>query len=296
MSGISRRAFLRIAGLGALATAIRPSLSFAITSASEITGLVNPHGLCALDNQTIAIAESGNYCIKVMKIAERSELALSIGKAGSRDGELNFPIGISFDSDKNFVVCDTNNGRVCVFDNNGKFIKSFGSLGGAAENLFAPHSARVYKDKLYVTNTRSHWITVFDYATQKAIAVFGEFGDDSDNPTLRGYKFRMPMDIWIDDDGIFVLDSKHLRIVIIDHDGNYKKLIKLNAIQPTSFVRINDGWAITDFLGKKVIFTNEDFSKFYDKMLDFRPWGITELNKNFWISDPSGGRIIKIVR
>lgn len=296
MSGISRRAFLRITALGALAGAIRPRLSFAITPASEITGLVNPHGLCALDNQTIAIAESGSYCVKVIKIAEPSELVLSIGKAGSSDGELNFPAGVSLDSGKNFVVCDTNNGRVCVFDKSGQLVKIFGSLGGAADNLFAPHSAKLYKDKLYVANTRSHWITVFDYATTRAIAVFGEFGDDSDNPIQQGYKFRMPQDVWVDDDGIFVLDSRHSRIVILDHDGNYKRLVKLDAAQPTSFARTREGWAITDFSGKRVIFANADFSKFYDKTFDFRPWGVVELDENLWISDPNGGRVIKILR
>jgi len=294
MNGISRRAFLRIAGLGALAGAFRPKFAFAINpSEFEIKGLINPHGLCAVDENSIAVAEAGSYSIKIFKIAP-VELILSIGRAGSREGELNYPKGVSLDSNGNFVVCDTNNGRVCVFDRNGRFLKQFGSLGGAAGNLFSPHAARVYKNKLYVINTRGHWVTVFDYVTTEAVAVFGELGDDSDKPAQQGYKFRMPLDLWVDDEGIFVVDSKHSRIVILDHDGNLKKIVKLSASQPTNIVRTPELSAITDFSGKKIIFVDHAFSNFHEKELGFRPWGIAALKDNIWVSDLEGGRVIKI--
>jgi len=296
MDEISRRAFLRILGLGALAGAVYPRSSFALKAgaAGEIAGLINPHGLCAIGEDHIAVAESGDYSIKVFKTSPTVEPTLTFGHPGSRSGRLNFPVGISTDPAGNFVVCDTNNGRVCVFDKNGRFIDQYGSLGGSAENLFAPHAARVYKDRLYVANTRSHWITVFDYTTKDAVAVFGEFGDDAGDPAPRSYRFRQPTDLWVDESGVFVLDSKHARIVVLELNGNLERIIELDAVQPSSFARTKTGWAIADLADKKLIFTDEQFSQLTVERLDFRPWGIAELNGSTWVSDPEGGRVLRL--
>jgi DNA-binding beta-propeller fold protein YncE len=53
-----------------------------------------------------------------------------LGKGGNGDGELNFPTGISIDSDDTVYIAEkVRNHRVSVFTKDGKFLISFGSQG-----------------------------------------------------------------------------------------------------------------------------------------------------------------------
>ena len=49
------------------------------------------------------------------------------GGKGSGDGQFMNPVGIAIDSNGRFIVADTGNHRVQVFDSTGKFLFKFGS-------------------------------------------------------------------------------------------------------------------------------------------------------------------------
>jgi len=50
-----------------------------------------------------------------------------IGEKGTGDGQFMNPAGIAIDSNGRFIVADTGNHRVQIFDSTGKFLDKFGS-------------------------------------------------------------------------------------------------------------------------------------------------------------------------
>ena len=66
---------------------------------------------------------------QVQKFNRRVELVKSVGKKGENLGEFNSPYGVRYHNHQ-IYVCDSDNGRVQVFDSNLKFLQSFGTSPG----------------------------------------------------------------------------------------------------------------------------------------------------------------------
>ena len=70
------------------------------------------------------------------------------------DGELDFPAGISIDSDDTVYVNEYNNCRVSVFTHEGNFLTSFGSQGDGPGQFYYPHRISVDGNGIiYVADT-----------------------------------------------------------------------------------------------------------------------------------------------
>jgi DNA-binding beta-propeller fold protein YncE len=59
----------------------------------------------------------------------------TIGKRGGAEGEFNFPVQATVDSEGRLYVADAANGRIQVFDSDGKFIFKFGKAGDKVGNF-----------------------------------------------------------------------------------------------------------------------------------------------------------------
>ena len=70
----------------------------------------------------------------------------SIGKPGSKKGELNGPLGLALDGEKIFVA-DNNNSRIQIFSMEGKFIQEFGK-----GKLINPHSIAISDEWVFVSD------------------------------------------------------------------------------------------------------------------------------------------------
>ena len=187
----------------------------------------NPCGLAASPDGKVLVADSGNYCVKVLD--ENLDLVRQFGRPGYGPGLLNFPAGIAAGPDGSIIVADTNNGRICRFDARGSFLDSFGSLGGTPGHLFTPAgvcSGRA--GKIFVANTRGHNVQVFDSKTGAVVASWGILGDDPAglSQSDKDYAFRLPTAVRETDDGrILVLDSKHGHVKVLDRDGGFLGLL-----------------------------------------------------------------------
>ena len=65
-----------------------------------------------------------------------------------RDTKLNHPFDIAIDTSNTIYVCDTYNHRICIFDSNGDFIRSFGSKGAQPGQFNCPFGITVDKTGL----------------------------------------------------------------------------------------------------------------------------------------------------
>lgn len=89
-------------------------------------------------------------------------------------GQLTFPNGIAVDSKARIAVADSNNGRVVVFDAQGKVLANLaGSFGGSQLGL--PRGlATDDSGRLYLVDTTNHRVAIFRQGTNGAVLTYVE--------------------------------------------------------------------------------------------------------------------------
>ncbi len=98
------------------------------------------------------------------------------GSNGSGPGQFNGPRGVAVDQHNRIIVCDTDNNRVQIFDDQGNHIKCFGSQGSGPGQLVGPWGVAVDQHKrIIVTEYNGHRVQIFD-DQGKYIKCFGSHG------------------------------------------------------------------------------------------------------------------------
>ena len=183
----------------------------------------HPYGVVATEDSLFFVSDSGNYSIKVLD--QNGRLIDKFGGPGSSGGRLNYPKGLAFDPEGNLAVIDSNNGRVAVFTLKGEFIRSVGRFGGFTGAFFTPEALDFDgSGRLIVADTRAHRIQILDYQTGAPLANLGGIGDDPPGIGQGSfeYRFRLPTCVRVNAEGkLFVVDSKHGEIKVLDPDGRF---------------------------------------------------------------------------
>ncbi|MBD3290876.1 6-bladed beta-propeller [candidate division KSB1 bacterium] len=222
----TRRQFIK-SGLLFGTAAILPTFSLKAQATTRkiqiISGLKNPNGIAVDAHGNIYVADAGNYCIK--KFSQQGTLVRKIGHPGSSGNGLNFPQGVCVDDNGDIYVMDTNNGRIAVFNEAGDFLQSIGTIGGYPGAFYTPKSIKIKGDRIYAANTRNHIVYVFDKKSKQLLNSYGLLGDDPPNLQQGSteYRFRLPTDVCIsDDEMMYVVDSKHGKIKVLDSKGRFQ--------------------------------------------------------------------------
>lgn len=134
--------------------------------------MASPAGV-AIDNMDNIYLTSEH---KLQKFTSRGELIKSACREGRKEGELNDPRGITIHNSKVYV-CDRNNHRIQVFDQDLNFIRSIGSYGKGRGNFDAPQGIEIDTvGNIYVAEFGNMRVQVMDRSGQ-SIRVFGEKGE-----------------------------------------------------------------------------------------------------------------------
>ncbi|HEV8607084.1 MAG TPA: peptidyl-alpha-hydroxyglycine alpha-amidating lyase family protein [Tepidisphaeraceae bacterium] len=153
----------------------------------------------------IAFAPNGDIFIsdgygnsRVVKFDKTGKYLLAWGKKGTGDGEFNTPHAVRFDSKGNLFVGDRENDRIQVFDQTGKFLRTFGG--------FAPFGLFITPDDtLFVADGRAHRVLKMTLEG-KTLDTFGELGPEPGH-------FFLPHGIAVDKDGaVYVTEINGKRI------------------------------------------------------------------------------------
>jgi sugar lactone lactonase YvrE len=153
----------------------------------------------------IAFAPDGNFFVsdgygnaRVVKFDKSGKFLLAWGKKGTSEGEFNTPHAVRLDSKGNLFVGDRENDRVQVFDQNGKFIRSFGG--------FAPFGLFITADDtLFVADGRAHRVMKMNLEG-KISETIGKVGPEPGH-------FFLPHGITVDKDGaIYVTEINGKRV------------------------------------------------------------------------------------
>jgi tripartite motif-containing protein 71 len=143
---------------------------------------------------------------------------LEWGKLGSKEGELNFPIGIAVNRADEVYVTDFYNARVQKFSGDGRFLAAFAVSrfpGGIAldadENIYVSH-AGIPPSKFDEPRLRDK-IAVFS-PSGKPLRDWGKFG-------VGEGEFDSPGGIAIYKDRVYVADQCNRRIQVFDTHGKF---------------------------------------------------------------------------
>jgi len=132
-----------------------------------------------------------------------------IGKRGKENGEFNLPRDVAVTKDAIYVV-DGGNFRVQAFDRQGKFLRSFGSVGRQYGQFARPKEIAADHDgNLYIVDTAFGNFQIFDGQGQLLLFV-GE-RSERDGPG----KYMLPSGISVDEDGrVYMVDQWFKKIDI----------------------------------------------------------------------------------
>jgi len=172
-----------------------------------------PVGLAAdPSGKRLYIVDTHEHHVVVLD-PESENVIMRIGKRGREDGEFNFPSQITVDSKGNIYVVDTMNGRVQIFDLEGRFVRAFGRLGDGPGMFARPKGIAVDSEgHIYVVDSAFNNVQIFDAEGQILLA-FGGFGEG------RGEQI-LPAGLAIDsEDRIYLVDQWNARVNIYEYMG-----------------------------------------------------------------------------
>jgi DNA-binding beta-propeller fold protein YncE len=170
-----------------------------------------PTGI-AVDSAAQRIYVTDTARNKVFILDMQGQVLQTIGKTGTQPGEFNFPTEVLLHG-KDLAVVDAMNFRVQVFDRNGGFEYSVGSLGDGLGSLFRPKGIGFDSEgHLYVVDASLNNVQVFDEHGD-LLYYFGSGGAEA-------AKFDLPAGLFIDrDSNVYVVDSYNRRVQVFHYSG-----------------------------------------------------------------------------
>jgi DNA-binding beta-propeller fold protein YncE len=134
------------------------------------------------------------------------------GADSDGDGQFDSPISIAIDALGKFFVIDSDNNRIQVFDDDGKFQSKFGSSNNALDEYLGSAKGIVIQEstkEILVSNIETDSISVFD-SNGNFMFEFNSFDGNDD--------FKNPTNMIIDNSNqiLYVSDSGNDRIVIFE--------------------------------------------------------------------------------
>ena len=180
--------------------------------------------------------------------AELKPLFSIYGKSPNAEDLLRRPNDVAFDGKGNIFVADSENGRVFVFDRDGRFLRQIGKRGKGAGELQIPMGVTVAKDgTTFVTDKALNKLLIFDkngvfkkdlpiphpmkpvvangrlyVTTSSAIYVCGLDGRELSRLGRKGRalgELAYPFGIAVDADRIYVADLLNLRVQALATNG-----------------------------------------------------------------------------
>lgn len=123
-----------------------------------------PQGLGVTQDGKLLVCDSGNHRVQALDMLNNFEFAFEFGARGDADGVFSEPLDAAVNFAGEILVSDSNH-RIQVFSNAGKWLRTFGKLGGK-NGCFRHPTSLVVDDEnaLFVCDQGNRRIQVFDAA------------------------------------------------------------------------------------------------------------------------------------
>jgi DNA-binding beta-propeller fold protein YncE len=168
-----------------------------------------PTGI-AIDPETQQIYVTDTLRDRIYVLDSKGEVLRTIGHHGAGKAEFNFPTELLL-KNGTLAVVDAMNFRVQMFDRNGAFQGTIGSVGDESGTLYRPKGIALdSEDHIYLVEGLWGVVQVFDRQGQ-LLYTFGNRG------TGLG-QFQLPTGLFIDhNDRVYVVDSYNRRVQVFQY-------------------------------------------------------------------------------
>ena len=148
---------------------------------------------------------------KLQKFTSSGELIKCVGREGRKEGEFDYPHGVTLYNNQVYV-CDDNNHRIQVFDLDLNFVRSIGSRGTGRGEFDAPFDVKFdTAGNMYVAEYGNKRVQVMDISGH-FIRSFGQEGEG---------KLGGPSALHIADKFVYVSDFSSHCIVVYETSGQF---------------------------------------------------------------------------
>ena len=169
--------------------------------------MIGPQGIAIDDMENIYVSSSH----KLQKFTSNGELIKCIGKQGGKEGEFNYPRGVTL-HDNQVYVCDSDNHRIQVFDLNLNFVRSIGSRGKGRGEFNTPYDVKLdTAGNIYIADFNNSRVQVLDNSGH-FIRTLGDEGER---------KLSHPLGLHIADKYVYISDWRGNCIVVYETSGQF---------------------------------------------------------------------------
>lgn len=167
--------------------------------------VVKPYGIALYEGKIYTIdTVSAGYV--VLDLVTRKRTFIN----GGASGHMKKPINITIDTDGTKYVSDTERGQILLFDKNDNFIRALGVIG-----QFKPSDVAVTKDRLFVSDLKTHSIQILDKVNGKLLSQFGKVGSSEGD-------FFYPTNLALGpDESVYVTDTGNYRVQKFTQQGKF---------------------------------------------------------------------------
>jgi DNA-binding beta-propeller fold protein YncE len=184
----------------------------------ELAGLDQPLGLAVAGTRLLVGNAGARGSVEVYDLAARAGL-FSLGQG---EGEVGLPNAIAVAPDGRVHVADSKAGVVKVYAPDGALAERVGKPGSGDGELRFPAAVAVDAARIVVGDQGNHRVQLFDRAGRWQRSIGGEAPEKA--ATLADYRgrFTRVQGVALDGERIYVLDSVHGHVQLLDVGGAAK--------------------------------------------------------------------------
>ena len=173
---------------------------------NALNQLINPHGICIDENQTIYVADSENHRIMEWKKGATSGRLVAGGNGrGNRNDQLNVPSDVLVDKKTNsLIISNSSNGRIM------RWPRHNGTSGEVIISYVRPYGMAMDSEGyLYVSDWEKHEVRRWKIGDWSGEVVAGGNGKGNRLDQLDG-----PRGMFVDKDlSVYVVDNDNHRVM-----------------------------------------------------------------------------------
>lgn len=180
----------------------------------EFHSLVRPYSVVTDSRGRIIVTDPGALGVHVFDFAQKKYKFLSRREKGLES--LVAPQCAAVDAKDNIYVTDSETGKIFVFEANGKFSRTIGSLKYGEGFFKRPTGIAVDSatGRIYVSDTLRNKI----YVTDMQGSVLQMIG----KPGSGDGEFNFPTELRLDGSDLIVVDAMNFRVQVLDRSGTFR--------------------------------------------------------------------------
>ena len=176
--------------------------------------LVRPYSIAVDSRGRAIVTDPGANGIHIFDLEEHKYKFIE--RRDKDKDPMRSPQCVALDAQDNIYVTDSLTGKIFVFEPNGKFKRTIGSLKGGEGYFKRPTGIAVDSaaQRIYITDTLRDKVFVLDMQGS-VLATIGHRGAGQ-------VEFNLPTELLVRDQHLFVVDAMNFRVQFLDRSGQYQ--------------------------------------------------------------------------